>query len=79
MKIQWEEKDIKCGVRLGSFEQREQWMIGYRITEKGNEEIEYTLISLSDGMIHHLGIKEEIVAFMNEMELVPLCVMEILK
>ncbi len=57
MIYQWELSDLKAGQKLKVKGTRETWMIGYIVEPEANQ---YTMNSLSDGMICVHGSKEKL-------------------
>jgi hypothetical protein len=63
MKVEWHAGDIRPGRIVGKPGRDEQWLIGYRISDKDNV---YCLISYNaDGFISAQGTKEEIANHLN--------------
>lgn len=56
MKFIWEENDIRVGRRYSRPEMKEIWIIGYLVTDSGNQ---YTSISLSDGLVCNTRYSEK--------------------
>ena len=57
MKIEWAAEDIRPGRIVGHPDRRERWMIGY--LPNATDPSQWALVSLSDGMIAHIGLTAE--------------------
>ena len=65
MKVTWGTDDIRVGRVVGKPGRGERWMIGYRATREMDDPREFTLNSLSDGMVQDPMTAAELVALLN--------------
>lgn len=64
MKVEWEQVDIIAGRKTGHPRRQERWMIGY-IPNTGKNN--WTLISLSDGLVDGPRSQLQLAAQLNSM------------
>jgi hypothetical protein len=69
MRITWEEKDIRAGLRYGKSSIRERWIIGY--IASSTQEKRWVSVSLMDGMVTPAHSQHELAISLTESGYVP--------
>jgi hypothetical protein len=70
MKVTWDEKDIRAGLRYGRATIRERWIIGYDPTLPAGEK-RWVSVSLQDGMVTRAQTAHELAVSLTESGYVP--------
>lgn len=65
MQITWEKGDLSGGLVVKKAKDRELFILSWKQQLNKEPSHDYFLVSLSDGMVLHIGNEEEAISFLN--------------